>query len=47
MIHGDIQIPDVQSDEDLNFDELFKADQNDLIKMLDPELAQKIERSKN
>jgi hypothetical protein len=45
MIHGDIEIPNVQSDDDLNFDDLFQADQNDLIKMLDPETAKKIERS--
>ena len=46
MVRGGVQIPDVGSDDEMNFDDLFKADDNDLMKMLDPETMKNIERNR-
>jgi hypothetical protein len=43
MAYGGIKIPDVGSDDELNFEDLFKADDNDLMKILDPETMKAVE----
>jgi len=42
MIMGNVEIPDLNSEDEMNFDDIFKVNETELMKLLDADTAAKI-----